>query len=136
MTGGENQRQDEEDWRNWYVAKRILVSAIAVTLQQGRLQVAQQLEHASTWAREAQNFQFRVTRNNNDQYGAWREGEHDDLLFAVGLIVWYGESTKPFPNQARSFRQTTAEGPGSPHSRMNRREVDTTAVQNPSVWRR
>ena len=30
----------------------------------------------------------RVTSSGNEQYGAWREGEHDDLVFAVALACW------------------------------------------------
>jgi hypothetical protein len=31
------------------------------------------------------------------QYGAWREGTHDDLVFAVALACWAAEKTDPRP---------------------------------------
>ena len=27
----------------------------------------------------------------HDIYGAWREGQHDDLVLATALAVWFGE---------------------------------------------
>jgi hypothetical protein len=33
----------------------------------------------------------------NEQYGAWREGEHDDLMFAVALAYWGAKKVYPRP---------------------------------------
>jgi hypothetical protein len=30
----------------------------------------------------------KITPSGNEQYGAWREGEHDDLVLAVALACW------------------------------------------------
>jgi hypothetical protein len=30
----------------------------------------------------------KITASGNEQYGAWREGEHDDLVLAVALACW------------------------------------------------
>ena len=30
----------------------------------------------------------RMTRGGREQFGAWRAGEHDDLVFAVALACW------------------------------------------------
>ena len=32
--------------------------------------------------------EVRVTQGGREQYGAWREETHDDLVFAVALAVW------------------------------------------------
>jgi hypothetical protein len=30
----------------------------------------------------------KTTPSGNEQFGAWRQGEHDDLVFAVALASW------------------------------------------------
>lgn len=77
------------------VPKRDLVATVQVLLQTGRLKIAEELQLASTLTRELLNFQVRIDpRTAHDSYGAWREGTHDDLVLAVALAVWYGESRK------------------------------------------
>ena len=34
----------------------------------------------------------------HDSYGAWREGQHDDLVLAVALAVWFAEHGGGRPN--------------------------------------
>ena len=36
-----------------------------------------------------------VTASGREQYGAWREGTHDDLVFAVALAYWAARKTYP-----------------------------------------
>lgn len=37
---------------------------------------------------EMAGMQVRVTSSGREQFGAWREGSHDDLVFAVALACW------------------------------------------------
>ena len=39
--------------------------------------------------KEMQEMRVKVTAAGNEQYGSWREGEHDDLVLAVGLGAWW-----------------------------------------------
>ena len=99
--GNAPQRVDAMDWT---VPKRDLVSTMAVLLQNGRLHIAAALEHAPTLTSELSNFKATITLAGNDTYGAdapWREGNHDDLVFAVALPAWYGMKHPPL--QAGSF---------------------------------
>jgi len=73
------------------VPKRDLVGAVQVVLQTGRLKIAPGLREARTLARELQNFRMKITDKAHDTYGAWRDGEHDDLVLAVSLALWSGE---------------------------------------------
>ena len=50
--------------------KRDLVAGLQVLLQEGRLQIGAGLR-------------VRTTHAGNEQFGAWREGQHDDLVFAA-----------------------------------------------------
>jgi hypothetical protein len=73
------------------VPKRELVSITQILLQSGRLTIAESLPKAKTLIQEMLSFQVKITESANDTYGAWREGAHDDLLFALMLAVWKGE---------------------------------------------
>jgi len=37
---------------------------------------------------ELAGMQVKVTPAGNEQYGAWREGSHHDMVFAVALACW------------------------------------------------
>ena len=75
----------------WLVPKKELVSTLQVLLQSGRIKVAPALPEAQTLVREFLNFQVKITPAAHETFGAWREGEHDDLVLAVALGVWLAE---------------------------------------------
>ena len=52
-----------------------------VLLQRGGLQIA--------------GMRVKVGCEGREQYGAWREGTHDDLVFAVALACWAGRKMYP-----------------------------------------
>jgi hypothetical protein len=62
------------------VPKRDLVAAVEVSLQDGRLKIAEALPEAQTLLRELLAF---------GENGA-RSGEHDDLVLALALACWVG----------------------------------------------
>ena len=53
------------------------------------------LRLAPVLSRELTTFKVRVTPAGNEVFGAWRERDHDDLVLAVALCVWYGERGVP-----------------------------------------
>lgn len=76
----------------WLVPKLDLVGGLQVLLQSKRLKVAESLAEAGTLVRELTNFRVKpLPVNTTDPLAAWREGQHDDLVFAVALAVWQGE---------------------------------------------
>ena len=70
------------------VPKRDLIIGLQVLLQQRKLQIAADLEHGPLLVKEMSEMQVRVTPAGKEQYGTWREGQHDDLTFAVALACW------------------------------------------------
>ena len=63
-------------------------------LQAGRLRIAAALPEAGTLRAELENFRAKIGAAGHDSYGAgddWREGNHDDLVLAAALAVWFGE---------------------------------------------
>jgi hypothetical protein len=76
-----------------HVPKKELASVLQVLLQSGRLKIAKELPEAQALVRELENFKVKITLAANETYGAWREGDHDDLVLAVALACWLGENT-------------------------------------------
>jgi hypothetical protein len=76
----------------WSVAKGDLVSATQAALQTGRLGIAADLAEAKVLVQELQVFTSKVNlATAHVSFEAWREKDHDDLVLAVALAVWYGE---------------------------------------------
>jgi hypothetical protein len=71
-----------------HVPKRELIMAAQLALQQSRLRIAAGLPHATTLADELQNYRVKLSAAGHDSYNA-REGEHDDLILATALAVWF-----------------------------------------------
>ncbi len=92
ITGGDAVTSEGGYYR---VPKRDLVSTVQVLLQGERLKIAEALPEAATLTRELLNFQVKISAETaHDSYGAWREGMHDDLVLAVALACWYGETER------------------------------------------
>lgn len=108
LTAGLHAKQ--ESWWEWHVPKREVIMTFSVALQQNRVWVAEALPDAATLLKEAHNFQWKPTKAGNDEYGAWREGQHDDLLLAVAILVWWGEKYCPVSVDGQQQRYATATG--------------------------
>jgi hypothetical protein len=89
ITGGSDVNQSDGFWR---VPKKILVSTLAIVLQSGRLQIVSGLALRDVLQREMMAFKVKVHKNAHETYDA-QEGEHDDIVIAVALAVWWGERT-------------------------------------------
>lgn len=85
ITGGVNARMDRGVWN---VPKRDLIAAVQVLFEQNRLSIAAGLPRAKTLLDELMAMRVKVSGNGQDQYGAWREGAHDDLALAVAMACW------------------------------------------------
>ena len=77
------------------VPKRDIIVGLQVLLQSGGLRIAAGLKHGPALVKEMANMQVKVTAGGYEQYGAWREGTHDDLVFAVGLSCWAAKKMYP-----------------------------------------
>jgi hypothetical protein len=89
ITGGHKATPSETG--GWLVPKKELVSVLQVMLQGRRIKVAPTLPEAATLVRELTTFQVKITPAANEVFGAWREGQHDDLVLAVAIAVWQAE---------------------------------------------
>ena len=85
ITGGNNVTWNDNIYN---VPKRDLISALQVAFQNGALKIAQGLPEAETLVRELTNFKVKININGHDQYEAWREGIHDDIVLSAAMGVW------------------------------------------------
>jgi hypothetical protein len=82
-------------WMGLYVPKKELVGTVQVLLQTRRLQIPRTLPDATLLVRELENFRTKVLLDRHATVEAWREGQHDDLVFAVALAAWMSERSLP-----------------------------------------
>jgi hypothetical protein len=88
VTGGLNVSYDPSS--GWTVPKRDLVSAAKVMLGKRQLKIARELKFKDVLLSELQNYHVKINiASGHDTYEAWREGEHDDLVFALSLACWW-----------------------------------------------
>jgi hypothetical protein len=87
------------------VPKRDLVSLMQIFGMDRRLKVAKGLQFGAILAEELQNFQVKISDNGHDSYGAWREGQHDDLVLAMAIALWTAENL-PIRNPVARFIYT------------------------------
>jgi hypothetical protein len=78
------------------VPKRDLIVGMQVMLQEGTLRIARQLPFGETLVEELQSMEVRVSRAGREQFDTWREGAHDDLVFAVALACWAAKEAFPW----------------------------------------
>lgn len=81
--------------RRWHVAKSALISVVDALFDSGRLTIAAGLKDRPTLLDELRKFQRRFTQAANEQWGAWREGTHDDYVLALALACWWAEQPQP-----------------------------------------
>ena len=68
--------------------KRDLMVGLEMLLERGELKIAKTLEYGEALKKEMAEMRVKVTPAGHEQFGAWRQGEHDDLVFAVALACW------------------------------------------------
>lgn len=94
ITGGHKETCTEDG--TWNVPKRSVVMSLSVLFHERRLRVAETMPLVKDLMAELDAFRVKVNaRTRNESYEAWREGDHDDLVFAVGLGAWWGEMERP-----------------------------------------
>jgi hypothetical protein len=92
VTSGEKETLSDG---HYGVPKKDLMVGLQVILQMGELEVAAGMEHYDDLLAEMAAMEVRVSESGREQYGAWREGTHDDLVFAVALALWAARKKYP-----------------------------------------
>ncbi len=90
ITGGSAATRAPDGY--WHIAKQNLVSATQLVMQTRRIAFAPNLQDLDILVQELQAFRVKITRGANELYEV-REGEHDDMVLAVAMALWFGENT-------------------------------------------
>jgi hypothetical protein len=85
ITGGE---RESHAGGLWHVPKRDLITGLRVMLEKEELSFPGKLPATRLLTRELADFEERTTRRGGVTFGAWREGQHDDLVIAAALACW------------------------------------------------
>lgn len=94
ITAGFHARPEAQ---GWHVPKRDLAGVLSVLLGERRFAIAN-LPERSALLKELRMFKVKVTAAGNETFEAWRERDHDDMVFAVALPTWYAErADRPAP---------------------------------------
>jgi hypothetical protein len=93
ITGGHEHRWEGA---TAFVPKLELVGVVQAGLQTGRLRVVPGLALAEALKAELLGFQVKISAAANEQFGAWREGVHDDLVLAIAVALWVDERRPRF----------------------------------------
>ena len=74
------------------VPKRDLVGIVSVRLQNRSLRFTNAGPFAAILQRELLTFRVKIDPvTSHDSYAAWRESEHDDLVLATAIALWWGD---------------------------------------------
>ena len=77
--------------RVYGVPKVDLTSALAVLLENGRLQIADDLPGRGILVRELTTFSWKQTDTGHFKFEHLKSGDHDDTVLALQVAVWFGE---------------------------------------------
>ncbi len=73
------------------VPKLDLVMNMILCYESQKVQMSMQLENMEDFIHELKNFKMKKTNKGNDVAEAGKERDHDDLIIAVALALWYAE---------------------------------------------
>ena len=85
ITGGNTVTRDGAIY---HIPKRDIVTCLQLAFQNGELRIAQGLPLSDILVQELINFKVKINLHGHDQYEAWRESIHDDVVLAGGMAVW------------------------------------------------
>ena len=90
VTGGNSTVKRPKTRRDyWSVPKKDLIFPAVTHFQQKRLRIARDVTDKNALVNELTNYRRNINiATGNMSFEPWRDGQHDDLLFAVALALW------------------------------------------------
>ena len=88
FTAGE---RDTYHLDRWHVPKRDLIQGLSVVLESSGLLIEPRLPESDALRRELQNIRWDISPSGRDQFSGGRE--HDDLVIALTLGLWWSRKT-------------------------------------------
>jgi hypothetical protein len=85
ITGGD---RISSDGCHYHVPKRDLLMPLVIGFENNTYAISSHLPEAQTLANELTSLRVKVKPSGHESVAAWREGQHDDLVFATALAIW------------------------------------------------
>ena len=92
FTAGDTARVDNGTHR---VPKKDLVHGLIVLFEDKRLRLLDDHPEARALVNELSNMRIKISGESHASYEAWRQGQHDDMVFALALACWRGRASEP-----------------------------------------
>ena len=92
FTAGDTVRCENGLYR---VPKKDLVHGLIVLFEDHRLRLLEDHPEARALVKELSNMRVKISCESHASYEAWRQGQHDDLVFALALACWRGRWSEP-----------------------------------------
>lgn len=77
--------------QSWRVPKKDLVAALATGFESRQFRMAAGMPYVEVLQKELRAFRAKVTLAGNQSFEAWREADHDDLVLATALALWWAK---------------------------------------------
>ena len=94
-------REDQVGFNDWRVPKVELIGALRVVYETRRLKMAKDIDLVQTLVSELREFKMRPPRIDPSAPETWRDGQFDDLVFAVALVAWRADRDVPTAQEIR-----------------------------------
>ena len=136
LTAGSNVSY-QPDGMSVNVPKKDVVACLLELFGYERIRIAAKLSLANTITKELENFRVKVTKAANEVFGAWREGQHDDLVLALGIGCWVGENccAVGIPESPPESRALMSRAPGADDSEPEtERDIDGKLIVTGGMW--
>jgi hypothetical protein len=92
FTAGDTARHENGIYR---VPKKDLVHGLIVLFENQRLRLLDDHPEAPALVNELANMRVKITGESHASYEAWRQNQHDDMVFALALACWRGRYSEP-----------------------------------------
>ena len=92
FTGGDTVRCENGVYR---VPKKDLVHGLIVLFENKRLRLLDDHSETRALINELANMRVKISGESHATYEAWRQNQHDDLVFALALACWRGRWSEP-----------------------------------------
>jgi hypothetical protein len=77
------------------VPKKDLVHGLILLFEDNRLRLVDDHPEARALVNELSNMRVKITGEAHTSYEAWRQNQHDDMVFALALACWRGRASEP-----------------------------------------
>lgn len=92
ITGGEDVVRTNYGYK---VPKKDLATSLQIVFQSRRIKVSKGIALREVFKKELSNFRVKITDSAKETFEAWRQNDHDDIVLAQAIAIWWAEKVNP-----------------------------------------